>query len=631
MPKTRRTGKALLKSLIDDGAVSEGDSEALAYWMKYYPDTWIEKWANISYSSDSKFYKCISRHLGMDYLPYSMLKKGRKLIRYFPEHYLQKNRIVPVKATDEKMVFAISNPFDKIKRKKVVEELGGGKDVEFVISDPDNISKAISKEYEKIDSLKSVSELWYMDPGDSAHNILTTAQKIFLLLMFAFMISWFFMDYPSSFIFAFAAVNLAYFLLSPSKILSLFYVSMWGVGNSLSVSDNELKKIKRCELPVYTVLVPLYREADMLKNVLDSVYALDYPPEKKDIKILLEEGDEETIGEAMRMGLFSSSGRYRGIDVVIVPKSDIKTKPRACNFGLHESRGEYLVIYDAEDTPERDQLLKAVAGFERAGGDTVCLQAMLNFFNDRENILTKWFSVEYMAWFDYYLPALEKIGAPIPLGGTSNHFRVESLKNACSWDPYNVTEDADLGLRIYRMGWKTKVIDSHTYEEANSRLWNWIRQRSRWEKGYIQTYLVHMRAPWRLIRRMGLRKFILFQASFGSNTLLPLINPLLWAVTAAYLVFGRDALGFLTPWPLDLICAINLIAGNILYILFHIGAAIKSGKRHLILPSFVIPLYWGLISFAAWKGMIQLITRPFYWEKTRHGITKVKKWQMTKS
>ncbi|KKK66161.1 hypothetical protein LCGC14_2966880, partial [marine sediment metagenome] len=329
---------------------------------------------------------------------------------------------------------------------------------------------------------------------------------------------------------------------------------------------------------------------------------LDYPHNKLDIKIIMEEGDEETIGAARKLGLVKNTTKQsrrkpesvdlpeKGFDVVIVPRADIKTKPRACNFALKRATGEFCVVYDAEDNPEPDQLKKAVCAFGQLEKDYICLQAKLNYYNSTQNILTKWFTLEYYFWFDYYLPGLVGINAPVPLGGTSNHFRTEALKEIGGWDPYNVTEDADLGMRIYRHRLKTAVLDSYTMEEASSKLLTWIGQRSRWQKGYAQTFLVHMRYPLKLLREMGIRSYLLGQLTFGGNFYLPLLNPLLWLVTIAAFVF-KGTFSFLSFYPIFIIALFNLVVGNSIYIIIHLYAAIKTRKYFLIPYAIFIPLF----------------------------------------
>jgi len=192
------------------------------------------------------------------------------------------------------------------------------------------------------------------------------------------------------------------------------------------------------------------------------------------------------------------------VRIIVVPDGQPRTKPKACNVGLRFAHGEFLVIYDAEDRPAPDQLRRAVAAFRAAPPEMVCLQARLSYWNVDENALTRFFTLEYAHWFDLMLDGLAALRLPIPLGGTSNHFRVQPLRMVGAWDPHNVTEDADLGLRVAAQGMTVSTLASTTLEEACCRPWPWIKQRTRWIKGYMQTALVHTRHPIRFVRAAGL-------------------------------------------------------------------------------------------------------------------------------
>ena len=254
-------------------------------------------------------------------------------------------------------------------------------------------------------------------------------------------------------------------------------------------------------LPVYSVLVPLFHEADVLRDILDALVKLKYPPAKLDVILILEETD------ALTQRAISGIDLPGFVKVLIVPDLQPRTKPKALDYAMQFTSGEFIVVYDAEDVPEPNQLRKALQVFAQHP-DIDCLQARLNIHNASENWLTAQFALEYTTLFDGLLPALERLGLPIPLGGTSNHFRRHTLLASGLWDPYNVTEDADLGLRLERQGRKIGILDSTTWEEAPADLGNWIRQRTRWIKGWMQTYLVHMRNPLVLQRELGLAKFI---------------------------------------------------------------------------------------------------------------------------
>jgi cellulose synthase/poly-beta-1,6-N-acetylglucosamine synthase-like glycosyltransferase len=300
-----------------------------------------------------------------------------------------------------------------------------------------------------------------------------------------------------------------------------------------------------------------------------------------------------------------------------------KTKPKACNYGLHFSRGKYLTIYDAEDIPDTDQLKKVVALFGKLPENFICIQCALNYFNRNENFLTRMFTLEYSYWFDYMLPGLDTLDIPIPLGGTSNHFKLSKLLDLKGWDPFNVTEDADLGVRAYAKGYKVAVVNSTTYEEANNDFFNWIRQRSRWIKGYMQTFLVHMRNPAALVKKVGWKGFIGFNFFIGATPVMFLLYPILLLIFVCYVVFDLTSIRILFPDWVLFISIFNLMVGNILMIYVNMMAVFKRRFYELILYAIANPIYWLMHSISAYKGLYQLIVKPFYWEKTNHGLSKV--------
>jgi cellulose synthase/poly-beta-1,6-N-acetylglucosamine synthase-like glycosyltransferase len=241
------------------------------------------------------------------------------------------------------------------------------------------------------------------------------------------------------------------------------------------------------------------------------------------------------------------------------------------------------------------------------------------------------FTLEYSQWFDFLLPGLDALGIPIPLGGTSNHFRLDVLRRLGAWDPYNVTEDADLGLRMTAEGLRVGVVNSTTFEEANVRLGNWIRQRSRWLKGYMQTWLVHMRQPVALYRALGHVGFWGFQFFIGGPLVVALLNPILWAIFLAWAVGGLELAPELFPTPVLYISIFNLLFGNFMLVYFGVLAATKRGYHRLVPFGLLLPAYWVLHSIAGYKGFIQLVTAPHYWEKTVHGLSAVTRQEIARA
>lgn len=400
-------------------------------------------------------------------------------------------------------------------------------------------------------------------------------------------------------------------------ILFKFVVSMRGATYDVvtRTSERALAKLTDAELPVYSVLVPVFREANIVSKLVDNLGRLDYPADKLEVIILTEAEDQETR-DAVAL-----SDPPANFHVVTVPAGAPQTKPRACNVGLDLATGEFLVIFDAEDQPDPDQLKRAVLAFRAGGEQLVCVQAALNYFNAAENVLTRMFALEYSYWFDYMLSGLEVSGLPIPLGGTSNHFRTAALRQLGGWDPFNVTEDADLGIRAAQLGTTVGIIDSTTMEEANTSVPNFIRQRSRWIKGYMQTTLVHARHPLHLIRTIGVRRFCAFVLLIAGTPLTFLGVIPLYALTLWTIIVAQGAnVPFIPAWSAAP-CLALFVFGNWITVYLSMLGPYKRGTFKLSLWSLLTPVYWILHSIAAYKALWQLIFKPHYWEKTEHGLT----------
>lgn len=453
-------------------------------------------------------------------------------------------------------------------------------------------------------------------PKASAHRLLWGAQKFFLVVALLASAVFFAMA-PLTALIIFNAFLTAYFL---AAIFFRLYLTLVGLAGSPGKAV-DYRPLGDEELPAATVLLPIYDEADGLPILARAIAAIDYPADKLDIKLILEADDEATIAEARRLGL------DRDWDCIIVPPSEPRTKPKACNHALYLARGEIIVIYDAEDAPEPNQLRKAAAAFAAADETLACVQARLNYYNADENWLTRLFALEYALWFDNLLPALERLRMPIPLGGTSNFFRTRTLIEIGGWDPFNVTEDADLGLRLARRGFRTEILDSTTFEEANCRTGNWVRQRSRWMKGYMQTWLVHMREPRAFYRVAGWRGFMATQLFVVGNFLSALINPILWTVFALWLATKAEIISAVFPGPLLAFNLFALLAGNAFFIYLAVIAPLKRGWVELSPSAMLTPVYWLLGSLAAYKALWQLATRPSFWEKTDHVLSAAAKQQ----
>ncbi|MCR4282151.1 MAG: glycosyltransferase [Bauldia sp.] len=367
-------------------------------------------------------------------------------------------------------------------------------------------------------------------------------------------------------------------------------------------------------LPVYTILVPLHDEADLVPDLIGALDAISWPRDRLDIKLLLEAGDRDTIAAARQV---APGAPY---EIVVVPPIGPRTKPKALSFALPFARGEFLTVYDAEDRPHPDQLREAFAAFARSGPELACLQSALVIDNEKPNWLSLSFAVEYAALFDALLPTLERLAMPLPLGGTSNHFRRAALEAVGGWDPFNVTEDADLGLRLARFGYRSGTLVLPTLEEAPDTLGAWLRQRTRWSKGWMQTWLVHTRHPLRLARELGPRGLLGFSLVSTGLIVSSLIYPiylvaLLLAAADPLRLWGDGGAVAAAVVGLNLF---NFIAGYMAMAVLGARALRLRGRERLARGLVFLPVYWLLTSLAGYRALIQLVTRPHHWEKTPH-------------
>jgi cellulose synthase/poly-beta-1,6-N-acetylglucosamine synthase-like glycosyltransferase len=380
------------------------------------------------------------------------------------------------------------------------------------------------------------------------------------------------------------------------------------------VSEEEARAVPDEDLPTFTILVPAYREPEVIQHLLRSLGEIDYPAEKLEVKLLLEADDHATIAAAtdVELGL--------EVDVILVPAAEPRTKPKALNYGLQLATGDIISIYDAEDAPEALQLRRAAVVLARHGEQVACVQAQLSYSNVHQNVITRWFTLEYAVWFALFLPGLVASGAPVPLGGTSNHFRRSVLDRLGAWDPFNVTEDADLGIRMHRQGYRTRVVKSVTYEEANSDFVNWVKQRSRWYKGYLQTVIVHLRRPRQLWRELGPRGFARFFLFVGGTPALALLNPVFWTLTILWFADRPHLIRAIFPAPVFYLGLLCWAFGNFTIAYLWIVATRLTGRTDLLFAALLAPLYWVMMSVAAVKALVQLVVVPSYWEKTTHGL-----------
>ncbi len=366
-------------------------------------------------------------------------------------------------------------------------------------------------------------------------------------------------------------------------------------------------------LPIVSVLVPLFHEDDIAPRLLRRLGKLDYPKELLDILLVVEDDDHQT-----RRAL-ASRRLPRWMRIVTVPVGPIRTKPRALNYALDFCRGSIIGVYDAEDAPAPDQLRVVARRFHECGSEVACLQGVLDFYNSRHNWLTRCFTIEYAALFRVMLPGIARLGFVVPLGGTTLFFRRQALEDLGGWDAHNVTEDADLGLRLARHGYRTELIETVTEEEPNSRPLPWIKQRSRWLKGYAMTWAVHMRDPARLWRELGPKRFLGVQIMFLGTVSQFILAPVLWSFWALVLGLGHPLAGVLPGWGLAALTLLFIVA-ELVNIAVGIWAVRGPGHRHLIPWVPTLHLYFPLGALASYKALWEAARKPFYWDKTCHGV-----------
>lgn len=409
------------------------------------------------------------------------------------------------------------------------------------------------------------------------------------------------------------AITTAFYLIITANRVFLFARSRRAEFTE-HVTDEEARRFPDEDLPPFTVLVPAYREPEVISLLLTNLGRLDYPASKLDIKICLEADDQETLAAVADV----DPGSH--FEVVVVPPAGPRTKPKALNYALPCSRGSIVTIYDAEDEPDPLQLRRAAIALSRLPEEVVCLQAKLSFANVEQNLLTKWFTLEYDMWFTMLLPGLVSVGAPLPLGGTSNHFRRKQLEELGGWDPFNVTEDADLGVRLARMGYRCSVLESTTLEEANSDFINWVKQRSRWYKGYLQTALIHLRRPREVYHQLGWRGFTELILFVFGTPMLAVLNPLFWFLTALWFGGHPHFIKELFPAAVYYPAVASWVFGNFLVLYITLMTCRITRRPELIISAILVPIYWVIMAAAATKAFWQLIVTPTFWEKTVHGL-----------
>jgi len=608
-PPTQRLGDILL----DQGLISQADLTAALTAQKNSGERLGQILVSRGMVNRLALSEALARQCGLPHIDLRKEGVDPNTARLIDPDICRKLGCIPVRETGQSLQVAIVDPWNLGPVHQYLQRIYSGQ-IEYLVTSEFDIEWTTRAIFHDNYINESIWGLFYRNPEECANVPFTTPQIIAMAVMAILLIaSILIAPYPTL-----LALNIAAALIYLSISIFRFTIALSGGARQdlIAISADEIAALDDSQLPVYTILIPVFREKKVLPVLLASLKKIDYPASKLDIKLLLEEVDEETRQAAIKI---APPGN---IEFITIPDSQPRTKPKACNYGLISARGKYLVIFDAEDKPEKDQLKKVICTFNKGGDDLICVQAKLNYYNRNQNLLTRWFTCEYSNWFDMILPGLNRAGLPIPLGGTSNHFITEKLRELGGWDPFNVTEDADLGIRMYKHDYKTAIVDSTTYEEANSDPWNWVRQRTRWIKGYMQTWFVNMRHPLQLLRELGFKGTLGFHLTVGGTPFLFILNPIFWFLTTMSFIFDVNLLSELFPPPIFFISAFNLIIGNFVFVYLNVISTFRRGYYELGKYALLSPLYWVLMSFAAWRALWQLISKPFYWEKTTHGLAE---------
>jgi glycosyltransferase XagB len=422
------------------------------------------------------------------------------------------------------------------------------------------------------------------------------------------------------------------------------------------------------DLPMFTVLLPNVKEkAHVLRALLESMAALAYPADKLQILLLVEHWDKRTLqlfrteagDSATSPGSTQDADAERielapNVEVIVSIPGTPSTKPSACDFGLYQARGDYTVIFDSEDSPDPQMLLKAVRDFRNAPAKVACLQARLVFWNILEGqffsrrwlsaFVTRMYFVEYVVHFEFVLRGMARIGLIPPLGGTSNIFMTDVLREiaipadelvrggiprdvaermVAAWDPWCVAEDADIAGWLARFGYQVAMIpDSWTLEEAPHSLAKAARQRARWGKGYALAGAVQSRHPIRAARQMGIRSLFAYTLMMLGTPLSLMLNPIFWALALTYLVTRSAFIESIFPGPVFYLGFISAVIGNFMLFYLQVAACLRDREPGLVKYMLALGPWWVFTSYSMWKGVLELFVphMRFHWHLTEHGI-----------
>ncbi len=600
------TGAGFAALLLDSGLITN-DQLAIARAAKSKTgDRLDEVLVNLGMVESGALLKVMARAWKVAPIDLTTTKIDRDLVRQWPaERYLLENWVPVRDQSNGSVLVATAREPDAAKSATIASVLESP--VEFVAATSWDIRSAVKRSFKAETPADGTTDRWRTNPSLSARVVVSNGQAVGGIL---FGLALFTLAVVSPSAMGAAVVATA----SVGLLAATTFVLVMAIRGERrdAAADASATETRDDLLPYYTVLVPVFRQAAAVPQMIATLSRLDYPAERLEVLILVEEEDSATRDAILTA---SPPPSFR---IVTVPGGAPETRPRACNVGLFVARGEFLVVYGADHVPAPDQLRKAVAAFAHGGVDLACVQASIRYSNAHENVLTRMVALERSSWADRVLPALGRSRFAVPAGGTSEHFRTAALIELGGWDPYNVSEDVDLGVRMSAMGYRLAPVESITEEQAAATVPAFIRQRSRWTKGYLQTALVHSRKPLALINQVGFARFAgtAMLVAVTPAAVLTVIPFYLLALTALVLPAGVIET-VLPAWALTGGIAAFAVGMTEMVVVSAFGP-VRRGDFAAAALALLTPIHWILHSVAAYKGLGQLFTRPHYWEKTDH-------------
>lgn len=481
---------------------------------------------------------------------------------------------------------------------------GGKRDIQIAITAPSIVRSVATKQQKNHLTYNAINQLYIDQPESSARTGASAWQGAFIsIAIIAIAVALIFSDGAAGVIF--------------HLFLSMFFAACAGI-RFFAVAGFEPVKIATISpsldrnKPIYSVMVALHDEAEVVPDLIASLKKLKWPRSKLEIKLVCEADDYKTVGAIRAQEL---DPRF---EIILVPPSTPRTKPKALSYALGFTSGIFITLYDAEDRPHPEQLLEAFERFEAADDHLGCLQAPLKIANAQDNVISSMFHFEYAGLFYGLIPWLSRRKAPIMLGGTSNHFRRDALVDIGGWDPFNVTEDADIGIRLWRRGYHIDVLTRPTLEDAPLDLASWIPQRTRWFKGWMQTWLVHMKRPQNLFREASFSSLIIFNILLTGTIVSALLHPFVLAKAIYLSILSGGEYGTIWITAMTVIDWATVLISYVGFIAMCWVSTDKPLRRKISYRFIFTPFYWLGISSAAWRALVQLQTEPFKWEKTAH-------------